>query len=143
MRTNNMPKQSLTLNQDEPLVYQRKQSHILPMYRRDWDRIKTMAGRIKSPKHFFSTLGSIALGVLSSALVAIASIFSERDSNVEEYHTLTTVFIIACSVSAICYIIAFFKKKETNTRGEELVAEMNDIESEFVSPLAEEKEYNI
>lgn len=78
------------------------------MYRRDWDRIKTMASRIKSPKHCFSTIGSIA-----------------------------------CSISAICYLIAFFNKKEINTRGEELVSEMNDIESEFVSPLAGDKEYDI
>lgn len=138
-----MPKQSLTFNQGEPLVYQRKQSHILPMYRRDWDRIKTMASRIKSPKHCFSTIGSIALGVLTSVFVAIASIFPDRKCHDQEFHTLIVVFIIACSISAICYLIAFFNKKEINTRGEELVSEMNDIESEFVSPLAGDKEYDI
>lgn len=127
--------QSIQFQQGEPLVYQRKQPHILPLNRRDWDRIKTMASRIKTPKTIFSALGTFALGVLSSSLVAIASIIKHKEQSQDEFQILIYVFLISFFATIIFYLIASFTKKEINTRGEELVSEMNSIEADYVAPI--------
>lgn len=140
-----MPEQvhSIQFQQGEPLVYQRKQPHILPLYRRDWDRIKRMASRIKTPKSICRILGTFALGVLSSSFVAIASVFKQREQHQGEFQTLVYVLLISLFAALLCYTIAFFTKKDTNTRGKELVIEMESIEADFVAPVNSDSGYDI
>lgn len=138
-----MSDHSISLFENDPVIHQRKQSHIMPMYQRDWDRVKKMAGRIKTPNHFLSAIASFASGVFSSSLVSLISIYSERGCNATEVQVLVYIVIISFFVGVVFFLFAFFVRKDINVRGRELVDEMTNIEKEFITPVGISKEYDV
>lgn len=138
-----MPNPSISFFENEPVIHQRKQSHIMPMYQRDWDRVKKMAGRIKSPSRFLSAVSSFAAGVFSSSLVSLISIYSERESHPTTYQALIYAIIISLTVSVFFYLIALTNKRDIIVRGKELVDEMTNIENDFITPIESTKEYDV
>ena len=115
----------------------------MPMYKRDWDRVKEMAGRIKSPSRFLYAASSFAAGVFSSSLVSLIPIYSERESHPTEYHEVIFVIIISLAVSVLFYLMALNNKREITVRGKELIDEMTNIENDYITPIESTKEYDV
>lgn len=130
-----MAKKNVRVSADY-IVYDKIPEGLYQIPDSDWKRIKQMAKRIKYPKRWFNILGSGCFGITTSAIVQV--IYNSCNLSEEEKwydDPMIIVSILSLFFGLLLYLADNERNKSIEKAGAEIVAEMDNIESKYRSPI--------
>jgi hypothetical protein len=121
------------------VLYQRKPEGMLPLTYSEWERIKSMVGKIKSPIQVNNTMGSICVGLFTTSVVTLFT-FNEKTNNWCRV-TILCICILSFILAIVFYYLHYTQESGLSVLGQDIIDEMNSIEKKFDTSLSDGTEY--
>ncbi|MBU1202711.1 hypothetical protein KKH39_01570 [Patescibacteria group bacterium] len=130
-----MPKSQIKNNNDSDLEFSEscqikspEPRRGFPMFWPDWNRLKNMADKIKSPTSLWQVLGPAFFGIALSALIGGLTILEKDHPNKTLCYWLFLLFLI---MGIFSLLIQRKHKEVSNFSKEQLIDEMNKLEKPY------------
>jgi ABC-type iron transport system FetAB permease component len=113
------------------LITPPKQTHMFPITESEWMRLKKLISRKTPTIKLISYLPSLFLGIFSSSIFSIISLFTIENKPSWVFPTNVVICVSSLILGAGFISIDILQKKIANNSSNDIIDEMNNIEKQY------------